>query len=84
MAAAGAVLFPGVLFSGPRDVPALALTIDDGPDPETTPAILAALEGTGAKATFMLIGEHAEAAPDWSGPSWRPATRSAITWTGTR
>ncbi|HYN64985.1 MAG TPA: polysaccharide deacetylase family protein, partial [Candidatus Limnocylindrales bacterium] len=53
--AIGEALFPGVLFSGPADVPALALTIDDGPDPATTPAILDALDAAGARATFMLI-----------------------------
>jgi peptidoglycan-N-acetylglucosamine deacetylase len=33
------------------------LTIDDGPDPETTPQILKLLDQFGAKATFFLIGE---------------------------
>jgi peptidoglycan-N-acetylglucosamine deacetylase len=32
------------------------LTIDDGPDPETTPQILALLEAFDARATFFLIG----------------------------
>jgi peptidoglycan-N-acetylglucosamine deacetylase len=32
------------------------LTIDDGPDPETTPQVLARLEKYGAHATFFLIG----------------------------
>ncbi|GHG07540.1 polysaccharide deacetylase [Amycolatopsis bullii] len=39
----------------------VALTFDDGPYPETTPALLAALGGT--RATFFLWGEHAEAHP---------------------
>ncbi|WP_086845578.1 polysaccharide deacetylase family protein [Amycolatopsis kentuckyensis] len=39
----------------------VALTFDDGPYPETTPALLAALDGT--RATFFLWGEHAEAHP---------------------
>lgn len=63
LAALGAALAPGVVFSGPRDRRLLAITIDDGPDPETTPAIMAALEAAGARGTFMLIGEHARAAP---------------------
>jgi peptidoglycan/xylan/chitin deacetylase (PgdA/CDA1 family) len=40
----------------------VALTFDDGPSPETTPALLAALGGT--RATFFLWGEHAAAHPD--------------------
>lgn len=32
------------------------LTIDDGPDPGTTPKVLALLENYGARATFFLIG----------------------------
>ncbi len=62
--AIGEALFPEVVFAGPGDVPALALTIDDGPNPGTTPAILDALDAVGIKATFMLIGDHARAAPD--------------------
>ena len=40
------------------------LTLDDGPDPKTTPAILDLLDSHGAKATFYVIGEKAEAHPD--------------------
>jgi peptidoglycan-N-acetylglucosamine deacetylase len=40
------------------------LTIDDGPDPRTTPAILDLLDRFGAKATFFLIGQKAFDAPD--------------------
>lgn len=40
------------------------LTIDDGPDPATTPAMLAVLEQHAARATFFLIGEKAAAHPD--------------------
>ena len=35
--------------------PAVALTIDDGPDERTTPRLLAILERHGARATFFLI-----------------------------
>jgi peptidoglycan/xylan/chitin deacetylase (PgdA/CDA1 family) len=35
------------------------LTIDDGPDPEDTPRILALLAAHGARATFFVIGEKA-------------------------
>ncbi len=40
------------------------LTIDDGPDPHDTPAILDLLDEHGAKATFFLIGEKAERHPE--------------------
>jgi peptidoglycan/xylan/chitin deacetylase (PgdA/CDA1 family) len=42
------------------------LTFDDGPDPDPgeTPAVLAALDAVGAKATFFLVGEQIAAAPD--------------------
>jgi peptidoglycan/xylan/chitin deacetylase (PgdA/CDA1 family) len=37
----------------------VALTFDDGPDPRSTPKILALLEKVGAKATFFVIGHKA-------------------------
>jgi peptidoglycan/xylan/chitin deacetylase (PgdA/CDA1 family) len=40
------------------------LTIDDGPDPESTPKVLALLEAHGARATFFLIGEKAQRHPE--------------------
>jgi peptidoglycan/xylan/chitin deacetylase (PgdA/CDA1 family) len=39
------------------------LTIDDGPDPATTPQILALLQKYGARATFFLIGAKAAKYP---------------------
>jgi peptidoglycan-N-acetylglucosamine deacetylase len=36
----------------------IALTFDDGPDPDGTPRILDALDAAGAKATFFLVGEQ--------------------------
>jgi peptidoglycan/xylan/chitin deacetylase (PgdA/CDA1 family) len=44
--------------------PAVWLTIDDGPDPETTPALLAALREDQARATFFLVGEQMLKHPD--------------------
>ncbi|MGY0193446.1 polysaccharide deacetylase family protein [Leptothrix sp. BB-4] len=38
----------------------VALTIDDGPDPELTPAVLDLLDAAGARATFFCIAERAE------------------------
>jgi peptidoglycan-N-acetylglucosamine deacetylase len=42
----------------PAGSPGLALTFDDGPDPETTPRILDLLAEHRQLATFFLIGEH--------------------------
>ena len=41
----------------------VALTIDDGPDPEVTPAVLDQLDAHGAHATFFCIARHAQAHP---------------------
>jgi len=40
--------------------PVVALTFDDGPHPEGTPAVLEALADAGARATFFLVGEQVE------------------------
>src|SRR5579872_247903 len=37
---------------------AVAITIDDGPDPEITPRVLEVLEQFSARATFFCIGER--------------------------
>lgn len=42
---------------------AIAITIDDGPDPEVTPSVLDLLEHYGARATFFCIGEAARHHP---------------------
>lgn len=44
--------------------PDVALTFDDGPDPEGTPATLDALDQAGIRATFFLVGEQVLAHPD--------------------
>jgi peptidoglycan-N-acetylglucosamine deacetylase len=41
-----------------RVLEGVALTFDDGPDPDATPAVLEALEAEGARATFFLVGEQ--------------------------
>lgn len=41
----------------------VALTFDDGPDPASTPEVLAALERLGWRATFFMLGSMADAAP---------------------
>jgi peptidoglycan/xylan/chitin deacetylase (PgdA/CDA1 family) len=42
---------------------AVALTIDDGPDPEVTPRVLDLLDTAGMKATFFCIGERVATNP---------------------
>src|SRR6476620_6163859 len=42
----------------------LALTFDDGPDPDWTPKILDILKDKGVHASFFIIGENAQANPD--------------------
>jgi peptidoglycan-N-acetylglucosamine deacetylase len=41
----------------------IAITIDDGPNPEVTPAVLDILDVFGAKATFFCIGQTVRAHP---------------------
>lgn len=43
---------------------AMALTFDDGPDPEWTPRLLELLARYGAKATFFVLGQNAARYPD--------------------
>lgn len=54
----------GIVTSGPRDVPRVALTFDDGPDEIFSPQILNILQQMGAPASFYVIGARAELFPD--------------------
>jgi peptidoglycan/xylan/chitin deacetylase (PgdA/CDA1 family) len=54
--------FPGL--SGVGQHHHVALTFDDGPDPQGTPRILDELDAANARATFFLLGEMVERAPD--------------------
>jgi peptidoglycan/xylan/chitin deacetylase (PgdA/CDA1 family) len=65
-------LWPRSALLGPnvRRLPAaaaargeVAITLDDGPDPEVTPAVLDQLDAAGAHATFFCIAERAAAQP---------------------
>jgi peptidoglycan/xylan/chitin deacetylase (PgdA/CDA1 family) len=47
-----------------RDPRGVALTFDDGPHPEGTPAVLDALARLGAPAAFFLTGEQVERYPE--------------------
>ncbi len=67
---AGAGLLPTCALLGPNitRLPAdaaargdVAITIDDGPDPQVTPQVLHILREHGARATFFCIGERAHA-----------------------
>jgi peptidoglycan/xylan/chitin deacetylase (PgdA/CDA1 family) len=42
----------------------VALTFDDGPSPDTTPRVLDALRAAGMRATFFVLGKHAEQHPE--------------------
>lgn len=46
---------PEVVYFAQTSEPVVALTIDDGPDPKTTPEILRVLAAHQARATFFLI-----------------------------
>jgi peptidoglycan/xylan/chitin deacetylase (PgdA/CDA1 family) len=50
--------YPGCLYRVPTDQPTVALTIDDGPDPVSTPSILTELRRHEARATFFLITDR--------------------------
>lgn len=48
----------------PAAASVVALTIDDGPDPEVTPAVLELLARHGVRATFFCIGERVARYPE--------------------
>jgi len=51
----------------PRTLPGaagVALTFDDGPHPEGTPAVLEVLARAGARATFFVVGEQVQRRPE--------------------
>lgn len=71
----GAVITVGVLFlrlrmfadaivRGPEGVRGVALTFDDGPDPQTTREVLEMLDRRMIKATFFVIGAKAAKHPE--------------------
>ncbi|WP_328802994.1 polysaccharide deacetylase family protein [Paenibacillus sp. An7] len=57
-------LFGFRVFRKGKNVKDYALTFDDGPDPYYTPLLLDLLKKYDAKATFFVVGEHAERNPD--------------------
>ena len=69
----GAGLWPRSDWLGPnhtrlplaaRQAGQVALTFDDGPDPEVTPQVLRLLAEHGARATFFCIGERVQRWPE--------------------
>jgi len=58
------LLTPACTWRGPRRGQRIALTFDDGPDAEWTPRVLDLLAAARARATFFLVGERAQRAPD--------------------
>jgi peptidoglycan-N-acetylglucosamine deacetylase len=59
---ASGVLYP-TRAHGPRQGNRVALSYDDGPDPQVTPAVLDALAQYGARASFFVIGQKLEQSP---------------------
>jgi peptidoglycan-N-acetylglucosamine deacetylase len=57
-------LLSGFVWEGTPDSGSMALTFDDGPDPEVTPAVLDVLDELGARGTFFLVGEQVRLYPD--------------------
>lgn len=60
-----APVFPQVLWRVRTTQPLVALTFDDGPAPDHTPAVLEILARHGAHATFFLIGDRAARHPQF-------------------
>jgi len=56
--------FLPVISNGRPESDAIALTIDDGPSPSSTPLLLALLGKHRLRATFFVIGEKAAAYPE--------------------
>jgi peptidoglycan/xylan/chitin deacetylase (PgdA/CDA1 family) len=57
-------IFGRVIARVGDDEPIVALTFDDGPNPEATPAILDALASRDVKASFFILGRHAQRWPE--------------------
>ena len=55
---------PDIYRSGNRSSNMVALTFDDGPSPEFTPAILDILREYNVPATFFMVGAHVEKYPE--------------------
>ena len=58
-----AALYGPVRWRLPPGSPGVALTFDDGPNPEVTPRVLDRLAAAGCKGTFFVVGEHVRKQP---------------------
>ncbi len=56
-------LFASALCHGERSARLVALTFDDGPDPQATPPLLDMLRDRGVPAAFLCVGEKAAEHP---------------------
>jgi len=54
-----------LLWQGGENTNKVALTFDDGPDSEGTPAVLEILSRYQIQATFFLVGMHVKQNPEW-------------------
>lgn len=54
----------GTAITAPKRPGEIALTFDDGPNPEWTPKLLDILANHDVKATFFMLGKFAEAQPE--------------------
>ena len=57
-------VFGPVLTHLEGDEPFVSITFDDGPNPRATPRILDVLRREGVRATFFVLGRHAERWPE--------------------
>ena len=55
--------FSHILWHGDEATPEIALTFDDGPHPENTPALLDILKEQHVTATFFVVGKRAQRHP---------------------
>jgi peptidoglycan-N-acetylglucosamine deacetylase len=63
LSAVGALRFPGIVRRAPDAAGLVALTFDDGPHAQGTPAVLEQLDRHGLRATFYLVGRDVRRAP---------------------
>lgn len=56
-------LLSGIVWEGTPESGTMAVTFDDGPDPDVTPAVLDACDDAGIRGTFFLVGERVAAHP---------------------
>jgi peptidoglycan/xylan/chitin deacetylase (PgdA/CDA1 family) len=57
-------VYAPAVIRGPAPGSMVALSFDDGPHPDSTPALLAALEAAGVRATFFVLVDRAERHPE--------------------